>query len=297
MAESEQPERNSSSPDAGGDSSAKKRRRRRGKRRPSGEGSGEASASTDGNAPTQRPERSVASDGQQKEEGGDSQRSSRSRRRKKKRPEGEGGSDRPAEKQGQAEAKDGTEEASDKAGKDAESGNRRGGRGRRDGNKGRPEKKERAPRGSVLDRRRTRGDATLDFPDDDTPLMPEAPMPKATSVDGYIKQLRGWQREVVMMCRSIIKSQTGDVDEDILWSQPVYSLNGPICYVKAFSDHVNLGFWRGNELEDPSGRLVGELPTMRHISIRSVNDVDRDLFESLVHQAVKLNKEKGDATA
>ena len=77
----------------------------------------------------------------------------------------------------------------------------------------------------------------------------------------------------------------------------MYSLNGPICYIKAFSDHVNLGFWRGNEIDDPAERLVGELETMRHVTIRHVNEVDRELFEAYVRQAVKLSKEKGDATS
>lgn len=121
-------------------------------------------------------------------------------------------------------------------------------------------------------------------------------MPIATDVDTYIKQLKGWQREVVTTLRGIVRNQARDAEEGIMWSQPVYTLNGPVCYIKAFSDHVNFGFWRGNELDDPEDLLTGELPTMRHVTIRHVNDVKRDAFEALVRSAVKLNIEKGDPT-
>jgi len=287
MAENEQQNTSDSTQDGSGDGSAKKRRRRRGKRRPSGDAS---QTSNDTDAPAAASEGS--SDGPGDNAEGGSEKRGRSRRRKKKRPEGEGGegeSREPKESKEQS-SEQSTAEPADKDGKGSKKG-----RGRRDGGKKEKEKKERAPRGSVLDRRRTRGDVPLDFPDDE-PMIPTAPPPTATSVDGYIKQLRGWQREVVMSLRSIIKSQAADAEEAILWHQPVYSLNGPICYVKAFSDHVNLGFWRGNEIDDPAERLIGELQTMRHVTIRHVNEVDRDLFEAYVRQAVKLNKEKGDPT-
>lgn len=260
---------NTSPSSEGGESSSRNRnRRRRGKRRPQGQ---QADGSTDSTV-----ESTDAVEPSEQSEGVESGERKKSRRRKKKkRPEGES----PAG------------ETTNDAGSTSEQGQKPSREPRQ-----RPEKKERAPRGSVLDRRRTRGEAILDFPDDE-PIMPAAPAPVATSVDGYIKQLRGWQREVVMTLRGIVKSQANDVTENIMWSQPVYTLDGPVCYIKAFSNHVNIGFWRGNELEDLSDRLVGELQTMRHITIRAVNEVDRELFESIVRKAVQLNREKGDPTA
>jgi len=157
------------------------------------------------------------------------------------------------------------------------------------------EKKERAPRGSVLQRRATRGDY------DDTPKVKDEPAPvlapiNAINVDAYIGHFKGWQREVLTTLRAIVRQGAGDIDESILWSQPVFSSNGPVCYIKAFSDHVNFGFWRGIDLDDPDGLLVGDLTMMRHITIRHVNDVKRDVFEAMVRQAVRLNRDKGDPT-
>jgi hypothetical protein len=269
------PASTSSPSSEGGESSSRSRnRRRRGKRRPQGDGAPEPSeTSADGT------EAAAASDESDGSESGERKKSRR--RKKKKRPEGETSGGESNGDQASASGQNAKPQREPREPREPRQ---------------RPEKKERAPRGSVLDRRRTRGEATLDFPDDE-PIMPAAPAPVATSVDGYIKQLRGWQREVVMTLRGIVKSQANDVTENIMWSQPVYTLDGPICYIKAFRDHVNLGFWRGNELEDLSDRLIGELQTMRHITIRAVNDVDRELFESIVRKAVQLNREKGDPTA
>ncbi len=158
-----------------------------------------------------------------------------------------------------------------------------------------PEKKERAPRGSVLQRRVNRGEFNDAPKVKDEPIAPPPPV-NAVNVEGYVNHHKGWQREVLATLRNIVKAAGGEIEESILWSQPVFTLNGPVCYMKAFSDHVNFGFWRGTELDDPNGLLVGDLTKMRHITIRNVNDIKRDVFEAMVRQAVRLNREKGDPT-
>jgi len=156
------------------------------------------------------------------------------------------------------------------------------------------EKKERAPRGSVLQRRVSRGDYV------DMPAQKEEPVVvtpvNAINVDGYVAHHKGWQREVLTTLRNIINGAGGEIQENILWSQPVFTSNGPICYLKAFTDHVNLGFWRGTELDDPENLLVGDMTKMRHVTLSSTSDIKRELFESMVRQAVRLNRDKGDPT-
>lgn len=154
--------------------------------------------------------------------------------------------------------------------------------------------KERAPRGSVLQRRVSRGEYV------DTPEQKEEPIVvipvNAINVDAYVAHHKGWQREVLTALRNIINGVGGEIQENILWSQPVFSANGPVCYLKAFTDHVNFGFWRGTELDDPENLLVGDMTKMRHVTLGSTNDIKRELFESMVRQAVRLNRDKGDPT-
>jgi hypothetical protein len=116
------------------------------------------------------------------------------------------------------------------------------------------------------------------------------------TVDGYINGLEDWQAEVVSMLRQLILDAAPDAAESIKWSQPVYEDNGPFCYIKAFKNHVNFGFWRGAELPDPEGILEGSGAKMRHVKISGTDDIRKKAFQDLVRSAVQLNRSLGDPT-
>ena len=116
------------------------------------------------------------------------------------------------------------------------------------------------------------------------------------SVDNYVAGLDDWQAETVSAVRRIILKTAPDAKESIKWAQPVYEVNGPFCYIKAFKKSVNFGFWRGIDLEDPGGRLQGTGEKMRHVKLSGVNEVDPEIFGQYVAQAVELNLAKGDPT-
>lgn len=156
------------------------------------------------------------------------------------------------------------------------------------------EKKERPPRGSVLNRRQTRGEY-VDAPKQREEAPAYVPVSAAT-VEQYVNGHKGWQREVLTTLRSIVNSVAPDIEESIMWSQPVFSANGPVCFFKAYKDYITFGFWRGTEISDSEGLLSGDLSMMRSMTIRSAKDVRRETFESMVKQAVRLNREKGDPT-
>jgi hypothetical protein len=116
------------------------------------------------------------------------------------------------------------------------------------------------------------------------------------SVEEYISSLEDWKGEIVGELRAIILGVSPEVKESIKWAQPVYESNGPFSYIKAFKNSVNFGFWRGVDLKDPKGTLVGSGEKMRHIKITKSDDIDPKAFGDFVRQAIKLNKELGDPT-
>jgi hypothetical protein len=116
------------------------------------------------------------------------------------------------------------------------------------------------------------------------------------TVDGFIAGLEDWKAEVASKVRQIVLEAAPDSAESIKWAQPVYETNGPFCYMKAFKNSVNFGFWRGVELEDPRGLLQGTGDKMRHVKLSSIEDVDEEALGALVQQAVQLNLAKGDPT-
>lgn len=116
------------------------------------------------------------------------------------------------------------------------------------------------------------------------------------TVVGYIEGLEGWQAQLVTKVRSLVIKTAPNAKESIKWAQPVYEANGPFCYIKAFKNSVNFGFWRGIDLDDPKGILQGSGDKMRHIKLKGINDIDEEQFTKFVSQAVELNETKGDPT-
>jgi len=57
------------------------------------------------------------------------------------------------------------------------------------------------------------------------------------------------------------------------------------AYVNAFTAHVNVGFFRGAELADPSGLLEGTGKYMRHVKVRPDGDIDAKALMGLVNTA------------
>ena len=116
------------------------------------------------------------------------------------------------------------------------------------------------------------------------------------TIDAYAKALNDWRGDVVRELDALVRKAAPKATGTIKWAQPVYEQNGPFAYVKAFSSAVNFGFWRGADLSDPDGALEGTGDRMRHVKIRSAEDVDLARFTAWVEEAVALNDSKGDPT-
>lgn len=56
-------------------------------------------------------------------------------------------------------------------------------------------------------------------------------------------------------------------------------------YVNAFKAHVNVGFFRGAELADPAGLLAGTGKFMRHVKLKTGQEVDATALTKLIKSA------------
>lgn len=56
-------------------------------------------------------------------------------------------------------------------------------------------------------------------------------------------------------------------------------------YVAAFTAHVNVGFFRGTEIDDPVGLLEGSGKFMRHVKLRPGHAVDERALAELIEVA------------
>lgn len=57
------------------------------------------------------------------------------------------------------------------------------------------------------------------------------------------------------------------------------------CYIAPKKDYVNLGFMYGADLPDPEGLLEGSGKLLRHVKIRSLEDLERPALRKLVDEA------------
>ena len=116
------------------------------------------------------------------------------------------------------------------------------------------------------------------------------------TVDEYIAAFDDWRTDAMKRLREVVKEGAPHSAVGIKWAQPVWEWNGPMIWMKAYPKHVDIGFWRGTEMDDPKKVLTGDGERMRHIKITSVDEIPADALRELVKQAVKLNTAKGNPT-
>ena len=85
------------------------------------------------------------------------------------------------------------------------------------------------------------------------------------TVDDYVAKLPADKQRLVAALIALVRESAPGATVSIKWGQPVFEQNGPVCYVSAFKNHVNLGFWRGRELPTGKGILQSGGKMMAHV--------------------------------
>ena len=73
--------------------------------------------------------------------------------------------------------------------------------------------------------------------------------------------------------------------------------NVPFAYVNVFKAHVNVGFFLGAELKDPSSLLQGDGKRMRHVKVKSGTPVDSKALGALIQESYEDVKARLEASA
>ena len=90
-------------------------------------------------------------------------------------------------------------------------------------------------------------------------------------------------RKLAAGLRALVRSEVAPCHETIFDASYTIALlysasarvSDDFCYISVHRRHVNLGFQRGSLRQDPRGFLKGDGPWMRHIQIKSPEDLDR----------------------
>jgi hypothetical protein len=106
-------------------------------------------------------------------------------------------------------------------------------------------------------------------------------------------QIEAWMREhsgelgqVAQRWFAAMRGCGDDVREILHDGHPTACVaDAAFAYVDAFKAHVNVGFFRGAELDDPDGLLEGTGKLMRHVKVRPDSDVDPQALMRLIETA------------
>jgi hypothetical protein len=110
------------------------------------------------------------------------------------------------------------------------------------------------------------------------------------SHDEYLRAKNLGLQEAANQLRAFMKKTLPKVKEGINpWHIPIFESNGPICYYMAGKNHITLGFIRGTSLPDPEGLLEGTGKNLRHVKIKSLDDLKQKGLRELLKSAAALN--------
>ncbi|EWC60511.1 hypothetical protein UO65_4179 [Actinokineospora spheciospongiae] len=114
-------------------------------------------------------------------------------------------------------------------------------------------------------------------------------MPKFATVDEYTAALAEPLREIVEGMRPVLSGALPEATEGLFHGAPTWSVGkARVCFVKAHGSHVAFALWRGQDVEDASGRLEAMSNRMAQVRLRSASDIDPAVFAGWLRQALAL---------
>jgi len=116
-------------------------------------------------------------------------------------------------------------------------------------------------------------------------LFPSA-SPRDRDVDAWLHQQADDVGALAQRWFAVMRRCGSDVRELLHDGHPTACVGeAAFAYVNAFRAHVNVGFFRGAELDDPAGLLAGTGKLMRHVKLVPGRDVDGAALEQLIATA------------
>jgi hypothetical protein len=112
-------------------------------------------------------------------------------------------------------------------------------------------------------------------------------------IDLYVDAKPAELREVAEKLRELVKKTAKGTAESVNpWRIPTFESNGPMCFFSVGKYHVTFGFLRATLLPDPAELLEGTGKNLRHVKLRTAEDVSKPALKKLIEAAARLNKKE-----
>lgn len=111
-------------------------------------------------------------------------------------------------------------------------------------------------------------------------------------VDAWLREQPKGSRDLCAAARETLGEALPGAREAIKWGYPTWVGKGNIVAVAPHTDHVNLQFYRGTSLPDPTGALEGTGKALRHVKLRFVKDLKTPAVKGLLRAAWRVDQEE-----
>jgi hypothetical protein len=111
-------------------------------------------------------------------------------------------------------------------------------------------------------------------------------------VDAWFADQDKGLRDLSEAARALLDEALPGARQALKWGYPTWVGAGNVVSVMAFPDHLNLQFFRGAELPDPTDALDGTGKGMRHVKVHHVRELRTPAVKALVRAAWRLDQQE-----
>jgi hypothetical protein len=111
-------------------------------------------------------------------------------------------------------------------------------------------------------------------------------VPRDPAIDAWMSKHPGELGAIAQQWFEVMRNCGDEVRELLHDGCPVACLgNVPFAYVNVFTSHVNVGFFQGAALQDPTRLLQGAGKFMRHVKLKPGTPTNAATLSRLIHTA------------
>jgi hypothetical protein len=112
---------------------------------------------------------------------------------------------------------------------------------------------------------------------------------KAKKKSPYLKDDNPALQKVVRGLRTLVKAAVAGTKITVnSWGIPTFEAKEPFCFYMVGKNHVTFGFLYGTSLDDPEKLMEGTGKNLRHVKLRTVEDLEKKGLKELVLAASRL---------
>lgn len=110
--------------------------------------------------------------------------------------------------------------------------------------------------------------------------------------DDYIEKAADFARPVLAHIRELVHRVCPDIEEKMKWGHVHFDYKGPVCYMAAFKQHCNFGFWKTSLMPDPESLFKGSEEESKLNGLKTIADLPPDdVLIEYISNAILLNEQ------